>query len=148
MSESINTRENGQNWIGSYYFFVILLYHIQKCVRRVCMYCPDYAMIIWCIVLCPMCDDTYCPLFFFMFPRSESRLSRALESVSSPFPPESPNGTTHHLPALNYGIFCGNKKYFPPWVNPVGEYIGTSSYKIQHICLFKQSICRNPVALF
>ncbi len=30
MSESINTRENGQNWLGSYYFFVILLYHTHS----------------------------------------------------------------------------------------------------------------------
>ena len=25
----------------------------------------------------------------------------------------------HHLPALIYGLFCGNKKYLPPRKNPV-----------------------------
>jgi hypothetical protein len=27
----------------------------------------------------------------------------------------------HHLPALIYGLFYRNKKYFPPWGNPVGS---------------------------
>ena len=26
----------------------------------------------------------------------------------------------HHLPARIYGLFCGNKKYFPPQKNPTG----------------------------
>jgi hypothetical protein len=28
--------------------------------------------------------------------------------------------TLHHLPALIYGLFCGNAKYFPPQKNPTG----------------------------
>ena len=30
-------------------------------------------------------------------------------------------GQEHHLPALIYGLFCGNNKYLPPQTNPLGS---------------------------
>ena len=62
-----------------------------------------------------------------------------VKKKKQPFPPP---------PSAHLQLILREHKIFLAMRESCRVYIGTISYKIQHVCLLKQSICRNPLALF